>query len=209
MNPSNSSGDNLDYLCLDFEGVLIPEIWQEVSKATGIEALMLTTQDLESYEELMNIRLKSVAENNISIHDIIEIVSNMEPMDGAANFLSWARDNFQVSIVSDTFYELCWPLVKKLNYPHVICHHLELNGSEIIGYKLKQDNNKQKVIKAIKETMKFKVFAAGDSYNDINMLNTADQGFFFQAPAHIKEKYPHLETIQDHNELKNKLENYL
>ena len=199
----------MDYLCLDFEGVLIPEIWQEVSKATGIEALMLTTQDLESYEELMNIRLKSVAENNISIHDIIEIVSNMEPMDGAANFLSWARDNFQVSIVSDTFYELCWPLVRKLNYPNLICHHLELNGSEIIGYKLKQDNNKQKVIKAIKETMKFKVFAAGDSYNDINMLNTADQGFFFQAPAHIKEKYPHLESIQDHNELKSKLENYL
>ena len=90
----------------------------------------------------------------------------------------------------------------------MICHHLELNGSEIIGYKLKQDNNKQKVIEAIK-TMKFKVFAAGDSFNDINMLNTADQGFFFQAPSHIKEKYPHLETIKDHNELKSKLEKYL
>lgn len=209
MNPSNSSGDNLDYLCLDFEGVLIPEIWQEVSKATGIEDLMLTTQDLESYEELMDIRLKLVSENNITIHDIMEIVEKMEPMDGAADFLSWARDNFQVSIVSDSFYELCWPLVRKLNFPHLICHHLELNGSEITGYKLKQDNNKQKVIEAIKETMKFKVFAAGDSYNDINMLNTADQGFFFQAPSHIKEKYPQLETIEDHNELKNKLENYL
>ena len=91
----------MDYLCLDFEGVLIPEIWQEVSKATGIEDLMLTTQDLESYEELMDIRLKLVADNNIKFHDIIEIVEKMEPMDGAADFLSWARDNFQVSIVSD------------------------------------------------------------------------------------------------------------
>jgi len=199
----------LNYLCLDFEGVLIPEIWQEVSRATGIDDLMLTTQDLESYEELMDIRLKLVSENNIKLHDILGIVEKMEPMDGAADFLSWARDNFQVSIVSDTFYELCWPLVQKLDYPHLICHHLELNGSEITGYKLKQDNNKQKFIEAIKETMKFKVFAAGDSYNDINMLNTADQGFFFQAPSHIKEKYPHLKTIKDHNELKSKLEDYL
>ena len=142
----------------------------------------------------MDIRLNLVSDNNITIHDIMEIVEEMEPMEGAADFLSWARQNFQVSIISDTFYELCWPLVRKLNYPHVICHHLELNGSEITGYKLKQDNNKQKVIEAIKETMKFKVFAAGDSYNDINMLNTADHGFFFQAPSHIKEKYPHLET---------------
>ena len=89
----------MDYLCLDFEGVLIPEIWQEVSKATGIEDLMLTTQDLESYEELMDIRLKLVSDNNITIHDIMEIVEKMEPMDGAADFLNWARDNFQVSIV--------------------------------------------------------------------------------------------------------------
>ena len=91
----------MDYLCLDFEGVLIPEIWQEVSKATGIEDLMLTTQDLESYEDLMDIRLKLVSDNNITIYDIMEIVESMQPMDGAADFLSWARDNFQVSIVSD------------------------------------------------------------------------------------------------------------
>ena len=89
----------MDYLCLDFEGVLIPEIWQEVSKATGIEDLMLTTQDLESYEELMDIRLKLVSDNNITIHDIMGIVEKMEPMDGAADFLSWARDNFQLVIV--------------------------------------------------------------------------------------------------------------
>ena len=92
----------MDYLCLDFEGVLIPEIWQEVSKVTGIKDLMLTTQDLESYEELMDIRLKLVSDNNITIHDIMEIVEEMEPMEGAADFLSWARQNFQVSIISDT-----------------------------------------------------------------------------------------------------------
>ena len=198
----------MNYLCLDFEGVLIPEIWQYVAEATDSKDLMLTTQDLKDYDELMQLRMSVVNEKNIKLSDIQEIVKTMEPFEGAENFLSWARANFQVSIVSDTFYELAWPLVEKLNFPNIICHHLIVEKDKISGYELRQENNKQKVIEALK-SLNFKVFAAGDSYNDINMLNTADLGIFFQAPDHIKQEYPHLHTASSHNELKKILEEHI
>ena len=133
----------MDFLCLDFEGVLIPEIWQYVAKETNSEELMLTTQDLKDYDELMKLRMNVVNEKNIKLSDIQEIVSTMEPFEGAQDFLDWARSNFQVSIVSDTFYELAWPLVQKLNFPTIICHHLNIENDRIMGYQLRQDNNKQ------------------------------------------------------------------
>ena len=151
----------MNYLCLDFEGVLIPEIWQYVAEATDSKDLMLTTQDLKDYDELMQLRMNVVNEKNIKLSDIQEIVKTMEPFEGAENFLSWARANFQVSIVSDTFYELAWPLVEKLNFPNIICHHLIVEKDKISGYELRQENNKQKVIEALK-SLNFKVFAAGD-----------------------------------------------
>ena len=191
----------MNYLCLDFEGVLIPEIWQYVAEATDSKDLMLTTQDLKDYDELMQLRMNVVNEKNIKLSDIQEIVKTMEPFEGAENFLSWARANFQVSIVSDTFYELAWPLVEKLNFPNIICHHLIVEKDKISGYELRQENNKQKVIEALK-SLNFKVFAAGDSYNDINMLSNADLGIFFQAPEHIKAEFPNLRTADTHEELK-------
>ena len=198
----------MNFLCLDFEGVLIPEIWQYVAKETNSEELMLTTQDLKNYDELMALRMKVVKEKNIKLSDIHEIVRSMEPFEGAADFLKWSRQNFQVSIVSDTFYELAWPLVEKLNFPSIICHHLKVNNDLIIDYSLRQKNNKQKVIEALK-SLQFKVLAAGDSYNDINMLQTADKGIFFQAPDHIKEEYPKLLTAENHEELKAHLLEYV
>ena len=191
----------MNYLCLDLEGVLIPEIWQYVAEATDSKDLMLTTQDLKDYDELMQLRMNVVNEKNIKLSDIQEIVKTMEPFEGAENFLSWARANFQVSIVSDTFYELAWPLVEKLNFPNIICHHLIVEKDKISGYELRQENNKQKVIEALK-SLNFKVFAAGDSYNDINMLSNADLGIFFQAPEHIKAEFPNLRTADTHEELK-------
>ena len=191
----------MNYLCLDFEGVLIPEIWQYVAEATDSKDLMLTTQDLKDYDELMQLRMNVVNEKNIKLSDIQEIVKTMEPFEGAENFLSWARANFQVSIVSDTFYELAWPLVEKLNFPNIICHHLIVEKDKISGYELRQENNKQKVVEALK-SFNFKVFAAGDSYNDINMLSNADLGIFFQAPEHIKAEFPNLRTADTHEELK-------
>ena len=191
----------MNYLCLDFEGVLIPEIWQYVAEATDSKDLMLTTQDLKDYDELMQLRMNVVNEKNIKLSDIQEIVKTMEPFEGAENFLSWARANFQVSIVSDTFYELAWPLVEKLNFPNIICHHLIVEKDKISGYELRQENNKQMVVEALK-SLNFKVFAAGDSYNDINMLSNADLGIFFQAPEHIKVEFPNLRTADTHEELK-------
>lgn len=194
----------MNFLCLDFEGVLIPEIWQYVAKETNSEELMLTTQDIKDYDELMELRMKVVKDKNIKLSDIQEIVRTMKPFEGAHDFLNWARDNFQVSIVSDTFYELAWPLVQKLHFPTIICHHLEIENDQINGYSLRQPNNKQKVIESLRG-LKYKVFAAGDSYNDINMLKTADKGIFFQAPDHIKKEFPELLIASSYNELKSHL----
>ena len=196
----------MKFLCLDFEGVLIPEIWQYVAKETNSEELMLTTQDLKNYDELMALRMKIVNEKNIKLSDIQEIVRSMNPFEGAKDFLEWAKQNFQVSIISDTFYELAWPLVEKLNYPTIICHHLEIKNDRIIDYSLR--HNKQKVIEALM-SLNFGVLAAGDSYNDIDMLQTADTGIFFQAPDHIKEEFPDLLIADNHEELKAHLLEYI
>ena len=196
----------MKFLCLDFEGVLIPEIWQYVAKETNSEELMLTTQDLKNYDELMALRMKIVNEKNIKLSDIQEIVRSMNPFEGAKDFLEWAKQNFQVSIISDTFYELAWPLVEKLNYPTIICHHLEIKNDRIIDYSLR--HNKQKVIEALM-SLNFGVLAAGDSYNDIDMLQTADAGIFFQAPDHIKEEFPDLLIADNHEELKAHLLEYI
>lgn len=196
----------MKFLCLDFEGVLIPEIWQYVAKETNSEELMLTTQDLKNYDELMALRMKVVNEKNIKLSDIQEIVRSMNPFEGAKDFLEWAKQNFQVSIISDTFYELAWPLVEKLNYPTIICHHLEIKNDRIIDYSLR--HNKQKVIEALL-SLNFGVLAAGDSYNDIDMLQTADKGIFFQAPDHIKKEFPDLLIADNHEELKAHLLEYI
>ncbi len=196
----------MKFLCLDFEGVLIPEIWQYVAKETNSKELMLTTQDLKNYDELMALRMKVVNEKNIKLSDIQEIVRSMNPFEGAKDFLEWAKQNFQVSIISDTFYELAWPLVEKLNYPTIICHHLKIKDDRIIDYSLR--HNKQKVIQALL-SLNFGVLAAGDSYNDIDMLQTADTGIFFQAPDHIKEEFPDLLIADNHEELKAHLLEYI
>ena len=167
---------------------------------------MLTTQDLKNYDELMVLRMKVVNEKNIKLSDIQEIVRSMNPFEGAKDFLEWAKQNFQVSIISDTFYELAWPLVEKLNYPTIICHHLKIKDDRIIDYSLR--HNKQKVIEALLN-LNFGVLAAGDSYNDIDMLQTADAGIFFQAPDHIKEEFPDLLIADNHEELKAHLLEYI
>ena len=170
----------MEHVCLDLEGVLIPEIWAEVAEYTGEEQFKLTTQDLKDYSELMDMRISLVKSIGLSFSEIQSLVDKMEPFDGAREFINWVRDNFQLTIVSDSFYELAWPLIRKLGTPSINCHYLDIEDGELVGYKLRQSNNKQKVVQALKE-MKFKVFASGDSYNDINMLNTADLGIFFSS----------------------------
>ena len=139
---------------------------------------------------------------DLSMKDIRKLVSKMEPFEGAKSFIDWARDNFQVTIVSDSFYQLAWPLIRKLETPSIICHHLEIEGDRLKGYKLRQSDNKKKVVQSLK-SLKYRVFAAGDSYNDIQMLSEADLGIFFRAPKHIREEYSDIKGVDSHQELKN------
>jgi len=191
----------MEYVCLDLEGVLVPEIWAEVAKFTGQEKFNLTTQDVKDYSELMDMRMDLVEEMNISIKDIQSVVDKIEPFKGAREFIDWARDNFQVTIVSDSFYQLAWPLIKKLGTPSIICHHLEIEGEKLKGYSLRQPENKKRVVQAFK-ALNYRVFAAGDSYNDIQMLTEADLGVFFQAPKHIRDEYSDINGVENHTELK-------
>ena len=191
----------MEYVCLDLEGVLVPEIWSEVAKFTGEDKFNLTTQDIKDYSELMDMRMGLVEAMDISISDIQAVVHKMEPFEGAKEFMNWARDNFQVTIVSDTFYQLAWPLIKKLGTPSIICHHLEIEGEKLKGYSLRQLENKKRVVQTFK-ALKYRVFAAGDSYNDIQMLTEADLGVFFQAPEHIKNEFPKINCVENYVELK-------
>ena len=194
----------MEYLCLDLEGVLIPEIWSEVAKQTGEDEFNLTTQNIRDYSELMDMRMNLVNSMNISMSDLNNLVDKMEPFEGAKEFLDWARDNFQVTIVSDSFYELAWPLIRKLGTPNMVCHHLDVDKDKLKGYKLRQNENKKKVIQTL-QSLKYEVFASGDSYNDIQMLNEADFGVFFQAPKHIRDEFPDIGSVESHQELKEAL----
>ena len=191
----------MEHVCLDLEGVLIPEIWAEVGSYTGEDQFKLTTQDLKDYSELMDMRIDLVRSIGLTFPEIQNLVDKMEPFEGARDFIDWVRDNFQLTIVSDSFYELAWPLLRKLGTPSINCHYLNIEGSELKGYTLRQLENKKEVIKSLKD-MKFKVFASGDSYNDIQMLQEADLGVFFQAPKHIREEFQEIGGVESHQELK-------
>ena len=191
----------MEYVCLDLEGVLIPEIWSEVAKFTGEEKFSLTTRDIKNYSELMDMRMELINSINLSTKDISQVVEGMEPLEGAKEFIDWVRDNFQITIVSDSFYQMAWPLIRKLGTPPIICHHLEIEGDKLTGYKLRQEKNKKRVVQALKE-LKYKVFASGDSYNDIEMLTEADFGVFFKAPKHIRDEYNNIRGVESYSELK-------
>ena len=152
----------------------------------------------------MDMRIDLVKSIGLSFNEIQSLVDQMEPFEGAREFVDWVRDNFQLTIVSDSFYELAWPLIRKLGTPSINCHYLQIENNELKGYELRQLENKKKVVQSLKN-MKFKVFASGDSYNDIQMLQEADMGVFFQAPKHIREEFKDIEGVESHADLKNLL----
>lgn len=188
-------------LCLDLEGVLIPEIWQAVAERTGIDALNKTTRDIPIYDDLMQYRLAIVTEHGLTMSLIREVVDAMQPLDGATAFLDWARSECQVIIVSDTFYEFAQPIMAKLGQPTLLCHRLLIEADCITGYRLRQPDPKRRSIQAFK-SLQFTVIAAGDSYNDVAMLEEADAGFFFCAPDNVLSEYPQYPAAASYSELR-------
>ena len=190
----------MDVLCLDLEGVLIPEIWLGVAELTGIEELRKTTRDIPVYDDLMQLRLSVLREADIDLATIHGVISGLDPLPGAAEFLNWARERFQVAIISDTFYEFAMPLMAKLGYPMLLCHRLQVADGRIVGYRLRQEDPKRQSVRAL-QALQYRVFAAGDSFNDIPMLEEANRGFFFQAPDNVTTRYPAFPLANDYAEL--------
>ena len=193
-------------ICLDLEGVLVPEIWISLANRTKIEGLRLTTRDIKNYDELMAHRLNILRKKELNIKDILEAVKSLEPFKGAVDFLKQLSKKYQVIILSDTFYEIAYPLIAKLDFPNVFCHHLNVSDKgKVLGYKLRINNQKKAAVKAFK-ALNFEVFAVGDSYNDIDMLKEADLGILFMASGVLKKEYPKFLSTSNYKDLINILE---
>lgn len=189
--------------CLDLEGVLLPEIWINVSEKLNIKELRLTTRDIKDYDELMQYRLKILKEKDIKLRDIKEVINGLSPLDGALDFLNKLQDKFQVIILSDTFYQFAMPLMKKLNYPVLFCHDLVIDDKGYIAdYKLRMKDLKMNSTIKLKE-LNFNIIACGDSYNDVRMLERADRGILFKPPKNVVEEFTQYPVAMDYNSLWN------
>ena len=191
----------MQVICLDLEGVLVPEIWIKFAEKTGIEALKATTRDIPDYDELMQQRLRLLDDNDLDLAAIQAVIAELSPMPGAREFLDSLREKFQVIILSDTFYEFASPLMAQLAWPTLFCHKLEVSGEgRVTDYLLRQKDPKRQSVKALKQ-LQYTVFAAGDSYNDTTMLEEADAGFLFRAPQNVIDEFPQYKVTKEYTEL--------
>ncbi len=189
--------------CLDLEGVLIPEIWINVAEKTGIQELRRTTRDEPDYDKLMKGRIKILHEHKLKLADIQRVIATMQPLPGAQEFLLWLKSEFQVIILSDTFYEFAAPMMKQLEYPSLFCHSLVVDEKgNIKNYKLRMPDQKRESVLALKK-LHFHIAAAGDSYNDVAMLQVADRGILFCPPDNVIREYPQFPVTKTYDELKN------
>lgn len=196
-------------ICCDLEGVFVPEVWINVAKKTGIDELKLTTRDISDYDVLMQRRLKILAEHKLKIQDIQEVISQIEPLDGAKDFLEWMKKATQVIIVSDTFEQFAAPLMQKLGRPTLLCHSLSIDSDgTITGYNLRQADPKRRVVEAFKG-LNFDVIAFGDSYNDVSMLQAADAGILFRPPKNVIDEFPQFPVTTNYDALKTELTKYI
>jgi phosphoserine/homoserine phosphotransferase len=206
IRQSGCGSENVDVVCLDLEGVLVPEIWIAFAEKTGIEALRATTRDIPDYDELMAGRLRHLAEHDLKLPDIQAVIAQLTPLPGAREFLEGLRESYQVIILSDTFYEFSQPLMRQLGWPTLFCHRLVVDaGGSVTGYKLRQQEAKRKSVLALRQ-LEFRVLAAGDSYNDIAMLEEADRGFLFRAPDNVINEFPQYVATNDYIELRELLD---
>lgn len=195
----------MNVVCLDLEGVLIPEIWIEFAERTGIDGLRATTRDVPDYDELMRQRLDLLQQHSLGLPDIQLVIEDIDPMPGAGAFLDWVRERYQLLILSDTYYEFAMPLMRKLAYPTLLCHRLEVNDNgSVSNYLLRQPDPKRESVKAL-HGLNYRVVAAGDSYNDTTMLSEADAGILFLAPDHVIKEFPQFPAVNTYAELAAKI----
>ena len=191
----------MELVCLDLEGVLIPEIWIAFAEKTGIESLKKTTRDEPDYDVLMRYRLQILKDHGLTLQDIQAVIATLEPLPGAKAFVDWLNRNFQVIILSDTFYEFSAPLMKQLGWPTLLCHRLETDENGIVvDYHLRQKDPKRAAVQAL-HSLNYRIFAAGDSYNDTSMLAEAYVGFLFHAPSKVKEEFPQFQAVDEYQDL--------
>ncbi len=188
-------------VCLDLEGVLVPEIWIAFAERTGIAAFRRTTRDEPDYDKLMRQRIALLREHGLKLPDIQRVIGAMQPLPGARDFLDDLRARYQVVILSDTFYEFADPLMRQLGRPTLLCHRLIADAEgRVVDYRLRQADQKRQAVLALKG-LNFKVLAAGDSYNDTAMLGAADAGFFIHPPESIAAQFPQFAVTRSFPEL--------
>lgn len=200
---------NMNVVCLDLEGVLVPEIWIAFADAVGIPELRRTTRDEPDYDKLMKYRLGILKEHGLGLKEIQATIAKIDPLEGAKEFLDELRSITQVIIVSDTFTQFAEPLMKKLGMPTIFCNTLEVAESgEITGYKMRCEKSKLTTVKAL-QSMGFETIAAGDSYNDLGMILNSKAGFLFKSTEKIKADYPELPAFEEYDEFLNAIKKAL
>jgi len=189
-------------VCLDLEGVLVPEIWIEFATRTGIPELRRTTRDEPDYDKLMSYRLAILAQHRLGLPDIQQVIAAMGPLEGAREFVDGLREDYQLIILSDTFYEFAHPLMRQLGWPTLFCHSLEADGDgRLVRYHLRMPDQKREAVRHLKE-LRFTVVAAGDSYNDTAMLGEAHAGILFHPPESVSRQFPQFPVTQSYGELR-------
>ena len=189
-------------VCLDLEGVLVPEIWIAFAERTGIPELRRTTRDEPDYDKLMKFRLALLAQHKLGLPDIQKVIGEMSPLPGARAFLDKLREDYEVIILSDTFYEFAHPLMRQLAWPTLFCHCLEADANGVlVDYHLRMPEQKKEAVKRFRE-MNFNVVAAGDSYNDTAMLKEANAGILFHPPENVIREFPQFPVTRSYDELR-------
>ena len=191
----------MNIVCLDLEGVLVPEIWIAFAEATGIEELKRTTRDEPDYDKLMNYRIQILKEHGLGLKEIQETIAKIDPMPGAKEFLDELRSMTQVIIISDTFTQFASPLMEKLGWPTIFCNSLEVaDNGEITGFKMRCEQSKLTTVKAL-QSIGYETIASGDSHNDLGMILNSKAGFLFRSTEQIKADYPQLPAYETYDEL--------
>ena len=191
----------MNIVCLDLEGVLVPEIWIAFAEETGIPELKRTTREEPDYDKLMNYRINILKEHGLGLKEIQETIAKIDPMPGAKEFLDELREITQVIIISDTFTQFAGPLMKKLGYPTIFCNSLEVaEDGEITGFKMRIENSKLTTVKAL-QSIGYDTIASGDSHNDLGMIKASKAGFLFRSTDEIKKEYPELPAFETYDEL--------